>query len=106
MSNLITKEAPDFRATAVMEDNRFRPGFTLSSLRGEYVILFFYPLDFTFVCPSEIIAFDEKIDEFKKRGARVLGVSVDSEYTHLAWKNTPVEKGGMRLKLMQTHFFF
>jgi len=95
MSNMITKEAPDFCATAVMGDDSFNPEFTLSSFRGEYVILFFYPLDFTFVCPSEILAFDEKLDEFKERGASVIGVSVDSEYTHLAWKKTPVEKGGI-----------
>ena len=95
MSHLITKEAPDFTATAVMEDNRLEPAFTLSSLRGRYVILFFYPLDFTFVCPSEILAFDEKLDEFTARNAAIVGVSVDSAYTHLAWKKTPVEKGGI-----------
>ena len=95
MSNMITKEAPDFCATAVMGDDSFESEFKLSSLRGRYVILFFYPLDFTFVCPSEILAFNEKLDEFRERGAEVLGVSVDSEFTHLAWKKTPVEKGGI-----------
>lgn len=95
MDNLIAKEAPDFCASAVMEDDRVEPGFTLSSLRGKYVILFFYPLDFTFVCPSEILAFNEKLKEFKSRDAEVVGVSIDSAYTHLAWKRTPVEEGGI-----------
>ncbi|MBT4502575.1 MAG: peroxiredoxin [Gemmatimonadetes bacterium] len=95
MSFLVAKEAPDFTAAAVVEDNTIEPEFTLSSLRGQYVILFFYPLDFTFVCPSEILAFDEKLEEFKSRNAAIVGVSVDSPYTHLAWKKTPVEKGGI-----------
>ncbi|UCG52297.1 MAG: peroxiredoxin [Candidatus Latescibacterota bacterium] len=95
MPNLITKEAPDFTADAVMADNRIESQFSLSSLRGKYVILFFYPLDFTFVCPTEILAFDEKLDEFKSRNAEVVGVSVDSAYTHLAWKNTAVDQGGI-----------
>jgi peroxiredoxin (alkyl hydroperoxide reductase subunit C) len=91
---LVTKEAPDFTANAVMPDNQIKE-FTLSSLRGKYVILFFYPLDFTFVCPSEIIAFDRKLDEFKKRNTEVVSVSVDSEYTHFAWKNTEPKAGGI-----------
>jgi len=95
MSHLIAKEAPDFTASAVMEDDRVESRFTLSSLRGKYVILFFYPLDFTFVCPSEILAFDEKLKEFKSRDAEVVGVSIDSVYTHLAWKRTPVDQGGI-----------
>lgn len=95
MSQLITQGAPDFTATAVMEDNSFKDDFTLSSYRGKYVILFFYPLDFTFVCPTEILAFDEKLEEFKKRGAEIVAVSVDSPYTHLAWKKTAVEDGGI-----------
>lgn len=94
MSSLVTKEAPDFTATAVMGDNSFAD-LTLSSYRGKHVILFFYPLDFTFVCPSEIIAFNKKLDEFKSRKCEVIGVSVDSEYSHLAWKNTPINKGGI-----------
>ena len=94
MSSLVTKEAPDFTATAVMGDNSFAD-LTLSSYRGKHVILFFYPLDFTFVCPSEIIAFNKKLDEFKSRNCEVIGVSVDSEYSHLAWKNTPINKGGI-----------
>lgn len=95
MSNLITREAPGFTAKAVLGDNSIVEDFSLSSLRGKYVILFFYPLDFTFVCPSEILAFDENLHEFTSRNAEVIGVSVDSVYTHLAWKKTPVEKGGI-----------
>jgi peroxiredoxin (alkyl hydroperoxide reductase subunit C) len=94
METLVTKEAPDFTATAVMPDNAFEE-LKLSSLRGKYVVLFFYPLDFTFVCPSEIIAFDKKLDEFKKRNCEVIGVSVDSEFSHWAWKNTAVNDGGI-----------
>lgn len=95
MSRLITKQAPDFKATAVLGDNTFDEEFNLSSYRGKYVILFFYPLDFTFVCPSEILAFDERLEEFRQRGAEVIGVSVDSPFTHLAWKKTDVENGGI-----------
>jgi len=91
---LVTKQAPEFKATAVMGDNSFKE-ISLSDYKGKHVVLFFYPLDFTFVCPSEIIAFDKKLDEFKKRNVEVIGVSIDSEFTHLAWKNTPVEKGGI-----------
>jgi len=95
MCNLVTKEAPDFTATTVMGDNSFEENFTLSSFRGKYVVLFFYPLDFTFVCPSEIIAFDKALDSFKEKNCEVIGVSVDSHYTHWAWKNTPVNEGGI-----------
>lgn len=91
----VTKTAPDFTATAVMPDNTFNEKFQLSNYRGKYVVLFFYPLDFTFVCPSEIIAFDKKLKEFKERNCEVIGVSVDSHYSHWAWKNTPVDKGGI-----------
>ena len=94
MSFLITKEAPDFTAQAVMPDNSFAE-LKLSSYRGKYVILFFYPLDFTFVCPSEIIAFDKAVGSFKKKNTEVIGVSVDSHFTHLAWKNTPPAEGGI-----------
>jgi peroxiredoxin 2/4 len=94
MCTLVTKEAPDFNATAVMPDNSFKE-LKLSSYRGKYVILFFYPLDFTFVCPSEIIAFDAALDKFQKKNTQVLGVSVDSHFTHLAWKNTPRKEGGI-----------
>lgn len=92
--SLVTKEAPDFTAKAVLPDNTIQE-LTLSSLRGKYTVLFFYPLDFTFVCPSEIIAFDAKLDQFKERGCEVLGVSVDSEFSHFAWKESPREKGGI-----------
>jgi peroxiredoxin (alkyl hydroperoxide reductase subunit C) len=94
MSALVTKEAPDFTAQAVMPDNSFEE-LTLSSYRGQYVVLFFYPLDFTFVCPSEIIAFDKALSKFQEKNAPVLGVSVDSHFTHLAWKNTPRDQGGI-----------
>lgn len=95
MSVKVAGPAPDFTATAVMPDNTFNDKFSLSGLRGKYVVLFFYPLDFTFVCPSEIIAFNKKLDDFKKRNCEVVGVSVDSHFTHWAWKNTPVEQGGI-----------
>jgi peroxiredoxin 2/4 len=95
MCTLVTKPAPDFTATAVMPDNSFNDKCTLSSYRGKYVVLFFYPLDFTFVCPSEIIAFDKALAKFKAKGAEVIGVSVDSHFTHLAWKNTPRNQGGI-----------
>ena len=91
---LVTQEAPKFTAQAVMPDNSFAP-VSLESYRGKYVLLFFYPLDFTFVCPSEIIAFDKKIEEFEKKNCQVLGASVDSHFTHLAWKNTPRDQGGI-----------
>lgn len=94
MSTLVTKEAPNFVAQAVYGNNEMKE-LELASYKGKYVVLFFYPLDFTFVCPSEIIAFDKKLDEFKKRGVEVIGVSVDSQYTHYAWKNTKVEDGGI-----------
>jgi len=92
--SLVTKKAPDFTAQALMADNSFEE-LTLSSYRGKYVTLFFYPLDFTFVCPTEIIAFDKHLNEFEKLGCQVIGVSVDSQFSHWAWKNTPVEKGGI-----------
>ena len=95
MLQLIAKEAPDFKAKAVMSDNKIETSFSLSSFKGKYIVLFFYPLDFTFVCPTEILAFNEKLDEFKKRDAEVIGVSVDSVNSHLAWKKTAVEKGGI-----------
>ena len=95
MSVLVTKPAPDFKAKAVMPDNTIKADFTLGQFKGKYVVLFFYPLDFTFVCPSEIIAFDHRLAEFKARGVEVVGCSIDSHFTHLAWKNTPIEKGGI-----------
>ncbi|MHB8058586.1 MAG: redoxin domain-containing protein [Desulfuromonadaceae bacterium] len=94
LTTLVTQQAPDFTAEAVMPDNSFG-SITLSALKGKYVVLFFYPLDFTFVCPSEILAFNKKLDEFKARNCELIGVSVDSKFTHLAWKNTAVENGGI-----------
>lgn len=91
---LVTQPAPDFTADAVMPDNSFGQ-INLSSFRGKYVVLFFYPLDFTFVCPSEIIAFDKRIEDFRAKNCEVIGVSVDSKFTHFAWKNTSVENGGI-----------
>ena len=95
MSTLVTRQAPDFTATAVMGDNSFKEDFKLSDFQGKYVILFFYPLDFTFVCPSEIIAFDKALAKFQEKNCEVIGVSIDSQFTHWAWKNTPVNDGGI-----------
>jgi len=91
---LVTKKAPEFKAQAVMPDNSFKE-VSLSDYNGKKVVLFFYPLDFTFVWPSELIAFDKRIDEFAKRNVQVLGCSVDSHFSHLRWKEMPVEKGGI-----------
>lgn len=92
----VGKEAPDFTAKAVMPDNSFDVNFNLKNYakKGK-IVLFFYPLDFTFVCPSEIIAFHNKISDFASRKTQVVGVSVDSHFSHLAWKNTPYNKGGV-----------
>ena len=96
MAVLVGKSAPDFNAVAVMGNNVFNETFNLKKyLSGKYGVVFFYPLDFTFVCPSEIIAFDHRLEEFKKRNAEVVGISIDSHFSHLAWKNTPVNKGGI-----------
>ena len=91
-TTLVTKEAPDFTADAVLPDNSFGQ-ITLSGFKGKNVVLFFYPLDFTFVCPSEILAFNKKLEEFKSRNTEVIGVSVDSKFTNLAWKKTAIEDG-------------
>lgn len=95
MSLLVTQPAPDFTATAVMPDNTFKEDFRLSDFRGKYVLLFFYPLNFTFVCPSEILAFDKAVKEFEENNCQIIGVSIDSAYSHLAWKNTRVNDGGI-----------
>ncbi|TKI68456.1 peroxiredoxin [Sulfurimonas crateris] len=93
---LVTNPAPDFTATAVLADGSIVDNFKLSENFGEKgTVLFFYPLDFTFVCPSEIIAFSHRIDEFKSRGVNVIGVSVDSQFSHFAWRETPVNNGGI-----------
>ncbi len=96
MAVLVGKAAPDFTAVAVMGNNEINENFNLSKhIKGKAAVVFFYPLDFTFVCPSEIIAFDHRLDEFKKRKVEVIGVSIDSHFTHLAWKNTPINNGGI-----------
>ena len=93
---LVTNKAPDFTATAVLGDNQIVDNFNLYENIGEKgAVLFFYPLDFTFVCPSEIIAFDKRLEEFKSRGINIIAVSVDSQFSHFAWKNTPVNQGGI-----------
>jgi len=96
MAVLVGKPAPDFTATAVMGDNSINGSFNLKAhIKDKYAVVFFYPLDFTFVCPSEILAFDHRLQEFKDRNCEVIAVSVDSQFTHLAWKNTPVNNGGL-----------
>ncbi len=94
MGVLVGKQAPDFTAEAA-QGNRMIDKFTLSDYKGKYIVLFFYPLDFTFVCPTELLAFNEKLNEFKKRGVEVIAASVDSVNSHYAWLNTPVKKGGI-----------
>jgi len=94
MAVLVGKQAPDFTANAVYGNNEIKE-LKLSQFKGKPVVLFFYPLDFTFVCPSELIAFDHRLDEFKQRGVEVIGVSIDSQFTHLAWKNTAIKDGGI-----------
>jgi peroxiredoxin (alkyl hydroperoxide reductase subunit C) len=95
MTLLVTNPAPDFTATAVLPDNSFKEDFKLSDFRGKYVLLFFYPLNFTFVCPSEILAFNKAVDQFEAHNCQLIGISIDSHYSHLAWKNTPVNEGGI-----------
>lgn len=96
MAVLVGKPAPDFTAAAVLGNNSIQDDFNLAEhIKGKYAVIFFYPLDFTFVCPSELIAFDHRLEEFKQRGVEVIGVSIDSHFTHLAWKNTPVNNGGI-----------
>ncbi|MEJ2553175.1 MAG: peroxiredoxin [Gammaproteobacteria bacterium] len=95
MAVLVTQQAPDFVAPAVMPDGSINEAFRLSDLRGKYVVLFFWPLDFTFVCPTEIVAHHNRAVMFRERDVELVGVSIDSHYTHHAWRNTPVEKGGI-----------
>jgi len=94
MSVLVQKPAPDFKAQAVMADGSFKE-VSLADYKGKYVLLFFYPLDFTFVCPTEIIAFSDAAKSFEALDVQLLGVSVDSHYSHLAWRNTPRNQGGL-----------
>ena len=93
---IVTNKAPDFTATAVLGNNQIVEDFNLYENLGEKgAVLFFYPLDFTFVCPSELIAFDHRLKEFQDRGINVIGCSIDSQFSHFAWKETPVNKGGI-----------
>ena len=91
----VGKKAPDFTAPAVMPEGIIKEDFKLSDLRGKYVILFFWPLDFTFVCPTEIIAHNKRMEQFKGRNVEVVGVSIDSQFTHFAWRNTAIDDGGI-----------
>jgi peroxiredoxin (alkyl hydroperoxide reductase subunit C) len=93
---LVTQKAPDFSAAAVLSNGQIVPKYSLSeNLKNKYGVIFFYPLGFTFVCPSELIALNNRIDEFKKRNVEIIGISIDSQFVHHAWRNTPVEKGGI-----------
>jgi peroxiredoxin 2/4 len=96
MGVLVGRKAPDFNVAAVVNGSTFVDSCQLSAFRGKYVVLFFYPLDFTFVCPTELHAFQDKLDEFSKRNVEVLGCSVDSKFSHLAWLNTPHSRGGIQ----------
>ncbi len=93
---LVGKQAPDFNVKAVINGNEVVESYTLSQHKGNYVVLFFYPLDFTFVCPTELHAFQEKLDAFKARGVELIGCSVDSWFSHVAWLNTPKTQGGIQ----------
>ena len=93
---LVGRSAPDFTAAAVLGNGEIVDNFNLSSfIKGKSAVVFFYPLDFTFVCPSELIAFDHRFEEFQKRGVEVIGVSIDSQFTHNAWRNTKIADGGI-----------
>jgi peroxiredoxin (alkyl hydroperoxide reductase subunit C) len=96
MGVLVGKQAPDFTAPAVLGNGEIVDSYTLSeATKGKKAVVFFYPLDFTFVCPSELLAFDHRIEEFKKRNVEVIGVSIDSHFSHNAWRNMPVNDGGI-----------
>ncbi len=96
MSVLVGRPAPDFTAAAVLGSGEIVDSFNLKeAIKGKKAVIFFYPLDFTFVCPSELLAFDHRMDEFKSRGVEVIGVSIDSQFSHNAWRNTPVNEGGI-----------
>lgn len=96
MGVLVGKPAPDFTASAVLGNGEIVDGYKLSdAIKGKYGLVFFYPLDFTFVCPSELIAADHRVDAFKALNVEVIGVSIDSKFTHNAWRNTPIDKGGI-----------
>jgi len=96
MAVLVGRKAPEIKAAAVLGNGEIVNDFCLTeTIKNKYGLIFFYPLDFTFVCPSELIALDHRLDEFKKRNVEVIGVSIDSQFTHNAWRNTPVDKGGI-----------
>ncbi|AVJ56420.1 alkyl hydroperoxide reductase [Idiomarina sp. OT37-5b] len=96
MAVLVGRKAPDFTAAAVLGSGEIVENFKLSDhIKGKKAVIFFYPLDFTFVCPSELIAFDKRLEEFNKRGVEVIGVSIDSQFTHNAWRNTSTDAGGI-----------
>jgi len=96
MGVLVGRPAPDFTAAAVLGNGEIVDSYTLSdNIKGKYAVIFFYPLDFTFVCPSELIAFDHRLAEFTKRGVEVIGISIDSQFTHNAWRNTAINDGGI-----------
>ena len=96
ISVLVGKQAPDFTVAAVLGNGEIVEDFNLASaIKGKYGLVFFYPLDFTFVCPSELIALDHRIPDFQARNVEVIGVSIDSHFTHNAWRNTPINAGGI-----------
>ena len=95
MSVIVGTAAPAFTAPAVLPSGEIEENFNLADLKGKYVVLFFWPLDFTFVCPTEIIAHDRRMADFKERGVEVVGISIDSQFTHFAWRSTPVNEGGI-----------
>jgi peroxiredoxin (alkyl hydroperoxide reductase subunit C) len=96
MGVLVGRSAPDFSAAAVLGNGEIVDNYNFkNAAKGKYAVVFFYPLDFTFVCPTELIAFDKRLNEFKERNVEVIGVSVDSQFVHNAWRNTPVDKGGI-----------
>lgn len=96
MSVLVGRKAPDFSCAVVTASGEINSKFKLSeAINGKYALIFFYPLDFTFVCPSELIALNNRMNQFKERGIEVIAVSIDSQFTHSAWRNTPVEQGGI-----------
>ena len=96
MSILVGRKAPDFTAAAVLANGEINGQYQLSkALKDKYGLIFFYPLDFTFVCPSELIALDKRVAQFKERGVEVIAVSIDSHFTHNAWRNTPIAAGGI-----------
>ncbi len=96
MGLLVGRKAPDFTAAAVLGDGSIEDNYNFSAnTKGKYALVVFYPLDFTFVCPSELIALDKRVNKFKELGVEVIAVSIDSQFTHAAWRNTPVNKGGI-----------